>query len=483
MNIKELFSGITYDGDLPDVDIKRISCDPRCCGGGILNLFYKRVGGGRNEYRMPSDAITVCEREDGITGGAIIRVDNARLALSTLYSNLLRINYGKLTFIGITGTNGKTTTASLCEYILRYAGYGVGFIGTGRVEYMGVSLVDNGYSMTTPDPSVLYPAIKKMQDMGCTHIVMEVSSQAIALEKIAPIRFAVGAFLNLSREHLDLHDGMENYYNTKLSFIRGAKLGIFNRDDAYSTRAEAECGLTSTHSVGIINDADIGLYELEDKKNDGYEYICRSKDLFFKVRQHLPGAFNVYNVLFAIAITEAVGVKNADIRRAIGEFLNVPGRCEIIKDEIRVIIDYAHTPRAMAELLSFARGSAMGGRIITLFGCGGERARDKRPLMAREAEKYSDLLVITEDNSRREDPDIILADIIFGLCDNKDIKIIPDRESAIKEAILTARVGDTVLIVGKGNEAYNDKGGKKCAFDERAIIRDALLMRKNDGRA
>ena len=134
----------------------------------------------------------------------------------------------------------------------------------------------------------------------------------------------------------------------------------------------------------------------------------------------------------------------------------------------------------ICELLSFAKGSASGKRIITLFGCGGERARDKRPLMAREAEKYSDLLVITEDNSRHEDPDIILADIISGLRDNKDIKIIPDRESAIKEAILTASVGDTVLIVGKGNEAYNDKGGRKRAFDERAIIRDALLLRKND---
>lgn len=480
MNTRELFSGIAYEGDIPDIDIKRISCDPKISGRGILNVIYKRVGKEREAHVMPTDAITVCEVEDDITGGAIIRVDNARRALSILYSNLSRIDYSKLTFIGITGTNGKTTTATLCEYILRYAGKNVGFVGTGRVEYMGVSLVDSEYSMTTPDPSILYPAIKKMQNMGCTHIVMEVSSQAIALSKVAPLKFAVGALLNLSREHLDLHDGMENYYSTKLSFLKSAELGIFNRDDTYSTKAERECGLSSIKTVGIINDADIGLCELQDKRDEGYEYICRSGELYFKLRQHLPGAFNVYNVLFAIGITEAVGIKNADIRRAIGEFSSVPGRCEIIKDEIRVIIDYAHTPRAMAELLSFAKGSASGKRIITLFGCGGERARDKRPLMAREAEKYSDLLVITEDNSRHEDPDIILADIISGLRDNKDIKIIPDRESAIKEAILTASVGDTVLIVGKGNEAYNDKGGRKRAFDERAIIRDALLLRKND---
>ena len=483
MNVNELFSGIAYDADLPDADIKRISCEPRISGRGILNVIYKRIGKARESHVMPNDAITVCEYDEDVSGGVVIRVSNARAALSMLYSNLSRIDYDKLTFIGITGTNGKTTTATLCEYILRYAGKSVGFIGTGRVEYMGVSLVDSEYSMTTPDPSILYPSIKKMQNMGCTHIVMEVSSQAIALSKIAPIRFDVGAFLNLSPEHLDLHGGMDDYYGAKLSLFKNARLGVFNRDDIYSTRAEAECGLKAMLTVGVINDADIGLCELYDKKDEGYEYICRSKDLYFKVRQHLPGAFNVYNVLFAIGITEAVGVKNADIRRAVGEFSSVPGRCEIIKDEIRVIIDYAHTPRAMTELLSFAKGSARGKRVITLFGCGGERARDKRPLMARESEKYSDILFITEDNSRHEDPDIILADIISGLRDNKDIKIIPDRENAIKEAILTADVGDTVLIVGKGNETYNDKGGKKRDFDERAIIRDALLLRKNDGRA
>ena len=483
MNLYELFSGIAYDGEIPDVDIKRISCDPRMSGYGILNVIYKRIGTTQETHVMPSEAITVCEHDEDITGGRVIRVENARAALSILYSNLFKIDYDKLTFIGITGTNGKTTTATLCEYILRYAGKGVGFIGTGRVEYMGVSLVDSEYSMTTPDPSILYPAIKKMQNMGCTHIVMEVSSQAVALSRIAPINFAVCAFLNLSREHLDLHGGMEDYYGLKLALFKSARIGIFNRDDSYSKRAEAECGLKAIRTVGIINDADIGLCELQDKKDDGYEYICRSGDLYFKVTQHLPGAFNVYNVLFAIGITEALGIRNADIRRAIGDFSSVPGRCEIIKDEIRVIIDYAHTPRAMNELLTFAKGSARGKRVITLFGCGGERARDKRPLMAREAEKYSDLLFITEDNSRQEDPDIILADIISGLRDNKDIKIIPDRERAIKEAILMADLGDTVLIVGKGNEAYNDKGGRKRVFDERAIIRDALLMRRNDGRA
>ena len=483
MNIKEIFSGIAYDGEIPEADIKRISCDPMISGRGILTVIYKRVGKQKKTYVMQREAITVCEADEDISGGTIVRVKNARAALSMLYSNLSGIDYGRLTFIGITGTNGKTTTATLCEHILRYAGLNVGFIGTGRVEYMGVSLVDKEYSMTTPDPSVLYPAIKKMQDMGCTHVVMEVSSQAIALSKLAPISFAVGAFLNLSREHLDLHGEMENYYSTKLSLFKGVNIGIFNKDDAYSTRAEAECGLNITRTVAVINDADIGLCELRDKKDEGYEYICRSGNLYFKVRQHLPGAFNVYNTLFAIGITEAIGIKNAVIRRAIGDFLYVPGRCEIIKDEIRVIIDYAHTPGAMRDLLSFAKGSAKGRRVITLFGCGGERARDKRPLMAREAEKYSDLLVITEDNSRLEDPDIILADIISGLHDNKDIKIIPDRERAIREAILTADDGDTVLIVGKGNEAYNDKGGIKRAFDERAIVRDALLLRKNDSRA
>ena len=481
MRLRELFSGLELEGDIPDTDIKEISCDPKRCGEGILNILYKRIGKGRRECVMQMDAITVCEHDDKVTGGVIIRVNNARSALSVLCSNFARIEYDKLTFIGITGTNGKTTTATICERILRYAGINVGFIGTRRIEYMGKSLSVGDYSMTTPDPTVLYPTIKRMQELGCTHIVMEASSQAIALSKLTPISFAVGAFLNLSQEHLDNHGNMEDYYRAKLSLFKNVHVGIFNADDAYSIRAARESGLSKIKAVGIINDADLGVHELRTLKDEGYEYICRSGDLYFKLRQHLPGAFNVYNVLFAVAITEAVGIKNAYIRRAINEIYLVGGRCEIIKDEIRVIIDYAHTPRAMAEMLSFARGTSHGKRIITLFGCGGERDRGKRPFMARAAEKYSDLIYITEDNSRREDPDIIIADIVSGIQNMERARIIPDRESAIKRAILDADAGDTVLIVGKGNETYNDKGGKKRAFDERAIVKSALSLRKHGG--
>ena len=483
MNLKDLFSGIEHEGDLPDIEIREISCEPQRCGEGILTVIYKRIGRGQNDYVMPNDAITVCESDDNIVGGIVIRVSKARYALSMLCSNFSKIDYNKLTFIGITGTNGKTTTATLCERILKYAGINVGFIGTGRIEYMGEILADTDYSMTTPDPTVLFPVIRKMQALGCTHIVMEVSSQAISLSKVIPIKFKVGAFLNLSEEHLDNHGSMEEYYRAKLSLFKNTEIGVFNADDTYSTKAKTHSGISIFKTIGIINDADLGVCELNDLKDEGYEYILRSGDLYFKLRQHLPGAFNVYNVLFAVAITEVVGIKNSLIRRAINEIYLVEGRCEIIKDEIRVIIDYAHTPCAMTEIISFAKSISYGNRVITLFGCGGERDRGKRPLMARAAEKHSDLLFITEDNSRREDPDIIIADIVSGIHNMERVRIIPDRECAIKEAILSANTGDTVLIVGKGNESYNDKEGKKRAFDERAIVKNALLMRKHGSRA
>ena len=482
MNLKKLFSGISHEGDITEADISEISTDPNICGKGILTVIYKRLGRAKSEYIMRDDAITVCENDDNISGGRIIRVKNARLTLALLYSNFSSIEYDKLTFIGITGTNGKTTTATLCEKILAYASKSVGFIGTGRVEFMGQGLVDKEYSMTTPDPSVLYPAIRKMQDMGCTHIVMEVSSQAIALSKVAPIKFAIGAFLNLSPEHLDNHGNMTEYYEVKRSLFDNVTIGVFNMDDAYSARAEGECEVACKKTIGIINDADLGVCELSDLKDLGYEYILRSSDAYFKMRQHLPGAFNVYNVLFATAITEAVGIKNADIRRAIDEIYLIPGRCEIIKDEIRVIIDYAHTPRAMTNMISFARGSSFGKRVISLFGCGGERDRAKRPLMARAAEKYSDLVYVTEDNSRRENTDMIIKDILSGFSSTDRVRVIPDREGAIRAAIHEALSGDTVLIIGKGNESYNDKGGEKREFDERGIVNDALLQRKNDRR-
>lgn len=402
----------------------------------------------------------------------VIRVGNVRAALAFALSNLYEIDYGKIKFIGVTGTNGKTTTATMIHRILSDAGYKAGFIGTGKIISVATSLSEATYSMTTPDPTTMYPAIARMQKDGCTHIVMEVSSHSIALGKIAPIKFEYAIFTNLDNDHLDFHKTKEAYFNTKLKLFKSAKRGLFNLDDEYSRRAYA-LATCEKSSFGVVRQGDSYATDIEVGIS-GSLFYYRENGLIAKVKTNLPGAFNVYNSIAALRCAIDLGIKPCIAKRSLEGIEYIEGRMEMIKGDVSVIIDYAHTPVAFYNCLKTVKQSINTKQNITVvFGCGGNRDTLKRPMFGKYAEMLADRIIVTEDNSRGESTDKIISDITAGM--QKDThKIIKDRAMAIEYAIKTASYGDVVLIVGKGHEKYKitDKG--YVPFDEKKIVLDAL---------
>ncbi len=473
---------LPYGAD-KDIEFSEIAeCAEEVNANSIL-ILIKRLNGEIAKYTYDDGQMplaVICDESAIINCPyiPIIKVKNPRRALSFAYSLLYDINYDALKVIGVTGTNGKSTTASLIKKILEYAGHSVGFIGTGKIEIGDINTADVRYSMTTPDPRKLYSALADMQAYGCEFAVMEVSSHAIALEKTAPIIFHTALFTNLSPEHMDFHSDMEDYFETKLRLFENCRHAVFNIDDSYGKRA-SELFTGKKTTVGILNDADARAYEINDFGINGFEYIYSEKNFNFLMRQRLPGAFNVYNTMMATAASVVSGIKPCMARRSIAEINIIDGRCEIIKDEITVIIDYAHTPYALENILLFAKSLKNGKKkITTVFGCGGERDKKKRPKMAAVAEKYSDITIITSDNSRGEDVADIISDILCGVKNTDDVKIIPERASAVENAILASDIGDIVAVIGKGAERYNIDASGYHAFDERKIIKDSLAKRK-----
>lgn len=405
-----------------------------------------------------------------------IKSVNVRKLFSCVYSRFCDIDYSRLKFIAITGTNGKSSIATLITKALEDGGHKVGFIGTGKIELDGARLSDDTYSMTTPDPWVLYPTIKLMQDAGCEIIVMEVSSHALALDKVAPIHFDYAIFSNLSAEHLDFHKSMEQYFLSKQKLFSQASVGVFNIDDAYGRRASREFGKRKIN-VGILWRGDVWATHIQNFGLEGTEYMYREHGFLFKMTLKLAGVHNIYNSMLAAAVCIDFGIKPCEVKKSLGDICTLPGRFEIIKSDITVIIDYAHTQDAFETVLKEIKRSKLPTeRLITVFGCGGERDKKKRPKMAAAAEKYSDYVYVTSDNPRSEPPESIIKDIAAGFS-GSGYKIIPDRETAIAEAILTAPEKSIVAIIGKGAEKYSiDKDGYH-SFDEKAIISSALERR------
>ena len=415
---------------------------------------------------------------DKISSRVILyRCDNARKLLAFAHFRFSGIETSPLRFIGITGTNGKTSTAILTTEILKHAGYKVGFIGTGRIEYDGLSFCEASYSMTTPDPWMLYPIIRKMQLRGCEVIVMEVSSHALALEKISPITFDYGVFTNLSAEHLDFHNGIEEYFTSKKKLFSQCKKAIFNLDDHYARRAYAERAGEKI-GIGILWKGDVWATGIENNGFSGIEYMYRTHSYLFKMSLSLAGIHNIYNSMLATAVCTDMGVKPCLAKEALRSVSTLPGRFEIIKSDITVIIDYAHTAFAFENLLKeIHRAKLPKEELWTVFGCGGDRDRAKRPLFAKSSEKYADKIIVTSDNSRDEDIKQIISDIAVGFVSD-NYEVIEDRKSAIEYAICQAPDNSVIAIIGKGAEKYNiDKNGYH-PFDERQIILDSLKCRK-----
>jgi UDP-N-acetylmuramoyl-L-alanyl-D-glutamate--2,6-diaminopimelate ligase len=413
-------------------------------------------------------------------------VEDARLALALLAAEFYRHPSRDMQVVGITGTNGKTTTAYLVASIFEAAGIRSGILGT-VVYRVGPREEDKREAArTTPEAPDVQALLREMVDHRCGACAMEVSSHALSLRRVDGITFAAAVFTNLTRDHLDFHADMESYFQAKrrlFEMLPRDAPSLLNIDDARGAVLADAGGRPITY--GINRPADVTTGPLSFSL-DGLSFDVRTPGGLIHVRSPLVGRPNVYNILAATATAWALELPSDAIERGITSLAGVPGRFEIVstkKDEMTVVVDYAHTDDALRNLLETARPLASG-RLITVFGCGGDRDRTKRPLMGAVAGRLSDLIVITSDNPRSEDPNRIIEEIRRGITPDtrKDseqrVLTNVDRRAAIAKAIELARAGDLVLIAGKGHEKYQVIGTRTLPFDDVAVAREALARRR-----
>ncbi len=427
--------------------------------------------------RSPVAAVTAEPKDFEGLGIPVIYRENPRRAYAEAYSDFCEINYSKFCVIGVTGTNGKTSTATVLKHIFDSVGIKTGFIGTGKILCDSELLTDKNYSMTSPDPEVLYPALKRIENAGCEILVMEVSSHSLALEKVYPIPYEIAVFTGLSMEHLDFHGSMENYFSEKEKLICRARRSIINCDDEYG-KALYEKYREKSKSISVSHPADSRALQITSHGLYGSEYVLKSEKCLSRINIKLPGMHNIYNSMLAFCAATAIGITPRDVKNALSKIKSIDGRCELIRGKVTVIIDYAHTPFALESLLKTVRSGISAEQSLTLiFGCGGERDRIKRPEMARVAEKFCSKIIVTTDNPREEDEDRIINDITAGFSGGHYM-VIKDRAEAIIHAIRGASRNEIIVIAGKGHESYQlDKNGYH-AFDEKTLVKEALKLKE-----
>ncbi|WP_314536907.1 UDP-N-acetylmuramoyl-L-alanyl-D-glutamate--2,6-diaminopimelate ligase [uncultured Selenomonas sp.] len=418
-------------------------------------------------------------------GVAVLYVPNLEKALDTIVPFFYDYPARAMRVVGITGTNGKTTTSYLVRTILRHAGRRVGLIGTIQAMIEDEVLPT---SNTTPDIIVLQQMLAEMRTRGMDAVVMEVSSHALALGRVAGIEFDTAVFTNLTQDHLDFHKTMENYARAKAHLFElvsapGAKEGktaVLNADDAASEtmRAYTHCPIIT---YGVDHPADLTAQDVQ-LACDGMELtLMHGGKRLFHLHTGITGLFNVHNVLAAVGASLAEHVAATDIAAALTAFAGVPGRFELVREgqDFAVIVDYAHTPDGMENVLRTARAVTKG-RIIAVFGCGGDRDRTKRPIMGRIGAEMADIAILTSDNPRTEDPAAIVDEVergVLPVIGDKPYEKIVDRRTAIFHAIGRAQAGDTVVILGKGHETYQILKDGTIHFDDREQAREAIRSR------
>lgn len=415
-----------------------------------------------------------------LEGDRVMYVANTRECLARVLDAWYGHPARSLTLIGITGTNGKTSSATLLYHILRYAGHSVGLIGTVECccndEALCATNANALANMTTPDPSELYRLLYEMREKGATYVVMEVTSHALAFDKIAPLHFARAVFTNLTPDHLDFHADMEAYFCAKARLFSMCDEAVISCTSAYGERL---CSMLAcpVHTVGANN-----VKEVEQHGDQGVSYTL---SLPFAGEQRffvpIPGLFSVENSALAATSALSLGVNVKTVADALSCVKGVRGRMERVEvaSDVTVFLDYAHTPDALAKLLSSVRGFLSPcSRLVVVFGCGGDRDRSKRREMGCVASALADFVIVTSDNCRSEEPSAIIADIMRGVDKEKPHAVITDRKEAILYAIQTARTGDTVVLAGKGHEEYEIKGNLRMPFSERDIVTRALMARR-----
>jgi UDP-N-acetylmuramoyl-L-alanyl-D-glutamate--2,6-diaminopimelate ligase len=389
-----------------------------------------------------------------------------RVILPMLYPKAIEVR-----MVGITGTNGKTTTTYLIESILNKAGITSGVMGTINTRYKGKEITS---TLTTPGPVDLFEMLNLMRIAGVQACVMEVSSHALDQDRIAGLTFEYALFTNLSQDHLDYHKDMETYFLAKkrlFDIYLGGK-AVLNTDDAYGTRLTDD--LPGAITYGFRKDAIIHPLSM-DNSPSGLSLHITTPAGDISIRSTLKGEMNAYNIMSAIGVCHAMGIPNDEIAKGIEAVKGVPGRMESVENtnNLNIIVDYAHTPDALDTVLKNSRQFTKG-RLLTVFGCGGDRDKTKRPIMGSIASRLADLAIITSDNPRTEEPESIIEDIMKGIPDKAKIILEPDRKKAICLAIQAMAPDDCLLIAGKGHEDYQIIGTTKIPFDDRECVRRCL---------
>ncbi|MGU8684493.1 UDP-N-acetylmuramoyl-L-alanyl-D-glutamate--2,6-diaminopimelate ligase [Clostridium perfringens] len=404
----------------------------------------------------------------------IIKVRDTRKALAIMSSNYFGNPKDKLKIIGITGTNGKTTSAFIIKSILEKAGFMTGLIGT-IANYIGNKKVDA--VRTTPESYELHELFKNMVDAGVEYCVMEVSSHSLELDRVYGIQFEEGIFTNLTRDHLDFHKTFENYYNAKFKLFERSNHSIINLDDPYGANIvkdiEERGVKTKVSTFSIEKESDFKAFEIKSHSN-GSEFKVNLESIEeFSI--NIPGEYNIYNSLGCIICAYNLNIPMDKIKEGLSDVV-IPGRCELVAKEknlpYSIIIDYAHTPDGLENILSTVKAFTKN-RIISVFGCGGDRDKVKRPQMGKIGCELSDIAIITSDNPRSEEPMDIINDIVKPLnYDNFVIEV--NRKEAIRKAMNMALEGDVIVIAGKGHETYQILKDETIHFDEREVVYDIL---------
>ena len=483
MKLKELLNGIavlecTAD---PELEIEAIHYDSRKVQSGSLFMAISGFASDGNRFipmAMEKGAVAVVTAKKPEGDVPYVLVESDRLALAMLGCNFFGHPAKSMTMIGVTGTNGKTSTTLLLKQVLeKTLGAKVGLIGT-MANMVGEEIIPT--ERTTPESFDLQALFARMRDAGCTHVVMEVSSHAVTLERIGGTHFDIAAFTNLTEDHLDFHKTMDAYCDAKAELFRRCDKAVVNVDDAYSGRmlSAAQCPVLTT---SVVSDADLRAEDLE-LLSEGITFTALCGEEKATVHLPIPGKFTVYNALTVLGIGLQLGISLEAAAEALKTAEGVKGRVEVVPTPgmpYSVLIDYAHTPDGLENVLSSVKDFCRG-RLISVFGCGGDRDPMKRPIMGRIGVEWSDIAIITSDNPRTEEPMAIIEDILKGV--NPELGeyiVMEDRRAAIRYAMDIAKKDDIIVLAGKGHETYQEIHHVKYHLDEREEVADHLAELRN----
>lgn len=482
MKLLDLLKGVDYEllEGTVEKEVNHIQYDSRKVNEG--DLFVCLTGFEVDGHDYANKAIeagakvVLCEKKIDIKseGVTVLLVNEGRKALAIMSANYYGHPTKSLKLIGVTGTNGKTTTVYLLKSMLEKAGKKVGLVGT-IANYIGENKLKS--ERTTPESLELQKLFKDMVDANCEYCVMEVSSHSLQLDRVYGCEFEVGIFTNLTRDHLDFHKSFDNYYNAKFKLFERSKASVINVDDDYGYRVLKD--------VEKLENKEIKTYSINNNSDfKASDLMLKEGDIHFKINGEefnsvLPGEYNVYNALGAVGAMSILGISNESIRKGLLDVV-VPGRCERIgyKYDIPydIIIDFAHTPDGLKNILETLKGFTKN-RLIAVYGCGGDRDKVKRAELGRIGTELADLAIITSDNPREEDPMAIIKEIVAGITKSNYLAI-ENRVEAIKLALGMAEEGDVVVLAGKGHENYQITNEGVIHFDEREVVDEILISKK-----